>query len=96
MERRTTSTTELDEIINYWSGLPRGSDYHIEGSLIYFLSIFSPEQIKGAMYLAKASPRLAYFKYLCGILHKWRRELEEGHEPVWFDVSENKKKKGAR
>jgi len=54
--------------------------------LIQFLEIFTPHQIKGAMYLATAAGRPSYFKYLCGILHNWRRDLEAGVQPRYFDV----------
>ncbi len=86
MKRRSTSKRELDEIIEYWLGLPRGSHFYVEGSLIQFLYLFTPGQIKGAMYVACSEGRANYFKYLCGILHNWRRQLEKGEEPNYFDV----------
>lgn len=86
--KRRSSKKELDEIIYYWCSLPRGSEYVDEGSLIGFLGIFTPEQIKGAMYIAKSKGREAYFRYLCGILHNWIEELENGNEPGYFDVSD--------
>lgn len=86
--KRKTSKKELDEIIDYWCSLPRGSNYLDESSLISFLEVFTTEQIKGAMYLAKCKGRGAYFRYLCGILHQWRRALEDGEEPRYFDISE--------
>jgi hypothetical protein len=86
--KRSTSTRELDTVINYWISLPKGSGYHVEDSLIRFLEIFTPEQIKGAMYIVKSKGRPNYFKYLCGILHNWRKELEKGNTPRYFDVSE--------
>jgi flavodoxin len=88
IKRRSTSKQELDEVIEYWLNRPRGSGYHVEDSLIQFLHIFTPEQIKGAMYIATSTGRANYFKYLCGILHNWRKELEEGKTPNYFDVSE--------
>ncbi|MFB3787189.1 MAG: hypothetical protein ACE15F_12565 [bacterium] len=88
IKKRTTSKKELDEVIDYWISLPRGSGYHVEDSLIKFLEIFTPEQIKGAMYIAKSKGRPSYFRYLCGILHNWRKELEEGKTPRYFDVSD--------
>ena len=88
VRKRKTSKKELGEIIDYWCSLPRGSNYVDEGSLISFLEIFSPRQIKGAMYIAKSKGRPAYFSYLCGILHKWRQALERGEEPRYFDIDE--------
>ncbi len=79
---------ELDEIIEYWCSLSRGSNYLVEGSLISFLEIFTPKQIKDAMYIAKSKGRPAYFRYMCGILHNWEQALEEGKEPRYFDIDE--------
>ena len=86
--KRKTSKRELDEIIDYWGSLPRGSNYVNESSLINFLQIFTPRQIKGAMYIAKSEGRPAYFRYLCGILHNWKRALERGEKPRYFDIDE--------
>lgn len=86
--RRATSLEELDEVVSYWRTCPRCSGHHEEGSLIKFLEIFTPHQIKGAMYLATASGHPNYFKYLCGILHNWRREIEVGNQPRYFDIGE--------
>ena len=86
--RRTPSENELDEVIDYWYSLPRGSEYVDESSLIEFLRIFTPRQIKGAMYLAQSRGRSAYFRYLCGILHNWQRALEDGEDPAYFDINE--------
>jgi len=83
---RNTGKVELDEVIKYWDDCPRGSGYLNEQSLISFLEIFTPHQIKGAMYLATCKGRSAYFPYLCGILHKWKKELIEGNEPSYFDI----------
>lgn len=88
MVRRRTSKQELDEVIEYWHKCPRCSAYLVEDSLIKFLEIFTPHQIKGAMYLATSKGRPHYFRYLCGILHNWRRDLEEGKEPRYFDIGE--------
>ncbi len=88
IDKRKTSKKELDEIVDYWCSLPRGSNYVDEGSLISFLGIFTPRQIKGAMYIAQSKGRPAYFRYLCGILHNWRQELERGEEPRYFDIDE--------
>ncbi len=88
IEYRKTNKKELDEVVEYWLSCPRASDHHDEGSLIKFLAIFTPRQIKGAMYLATSSGRQAYFKYMCGILHNWRKELEQGIEPRYFDIGE--------
>jgi DNA replication protein DnaD len=86
--KRNTSKKELDEITNYWISLPRGSNYLNEASLIRFLEVFTPDQIKGAMYVAKSTGRQAYFRYLCGILNNWLKALENGEEPRYFDISE--------
>ncbi len=86
IERRTTSKAELDEIVDYWHNCPRCSSYLNENTLIGFLEVFTPPQIKGAMYLATSTGRKAYFRYLCGILHNWRRELEKGNVPRYFDI----------
>lgn len=86
MKRRRASKKELDDIIEYWCSLPRGSTYLVEDSLIKFLEIFTPRQIKGAMYIAKSKGRPNYFKYLCGILHNWRRALEKGEKPRYFNI----------
>ena len=84
--RRPASLQELNEVVSYWKDCPRCTGYHQEGSLIQFLEVFTPHQIKGAMYLATASGRPNYFKYLCGILHNWRRDLEAGIQPQYFDI----------
>lgn len=86
-QKRQTSQHELNEVIDYWLNLGR-SEYYQEGSLIKFLYIFTPEQIRGAMYLACAQGRGNYFRYLCGVLHKWRKDLEEGREPQYFLLDE--------
>lgn len=83
---RKTNKAELDEVIAYWRSCPRTSGYHVESSLIKFLEIFTPHQIKGSMYLATSSGHPNYFKYLCGILHNWRKDLEAGKEPGFFDI----------
>ena len=88
IEHRSTSKKELDEVIGYWYGRPRGSGWHDEDSLIKFLHIFTPGQIKGAMYIATSTGRQNYFKYLCGILHNWRKELEAGKTPHYFEIEE--------
>jgi len=88
INKRNPSKRELDEIIDYWCSLPRGSNYVDEGSPISFLEIFTPQQIKGAMYIAKSRGRPAYFRYMCGILHNWKQALEEGEEPRYFDIDE--------
>ncbi len=84
--KRKTSKLELDEIIKYWLERPKCTEDYEEDSLINFLCIFTPYQIKGAMYLATKKPGYDFFKYLCGILHKWRIELEKGNEPLYFDI----------
>lgn len=88
MRLRTTGKAELDEVIDYWLSCPRCSSYLVEDSLIQFLQVFTPHQIKGAIYLATSKGRQAYFRYLCGILHRWRQDLEEGREPPYFDIGE--------
>jgi hypothetical protein len=88
VRKRKASKKELGEIIDYWCSLPRGSSYVDEGSLISFLGIFTPRQIKGAMYIAKSTGRSAYFRYLCGILHNWKQALERGEKPGYFDIDE--------
>ena len=86
--RRKTSQLELEDVVAYWKDCPRCSGHHEEKSLINFLEIFTPRQVKGAMYLATASGHPNYFKYLCGILHNWRRDLEAGVEPRYFEINE--------
>ena len=86
--RRRTSQEELDEVVDYWNSCPRCSGYHKQASLIQFLEVFTPHQIKGAMYIATSAGRPNYFKYLCGILHNWRRDLESGVQPWYFDINE--------
>jgi DNA replication protein DnaD len=88
IERRTTSKAELDEVIEYWLNCPRCSSHLNEDTLIRFLQVFTPHQIKGAMYLATSTRRQAYFRYLCGILHNWRKELEQGEQPRYFDIGQ--------
>ncbi len=83
---RTTGKTELDEVVDYWLSLPRASGHYDEDSLIRFLHIFTPSQIKGAMYIAQSKGRQSYFRYLCGVLNNWRRELEEGRTPPYFKI----------
>lgn len=92
VSQRTTSLEELDEVIGYWLTCPRHSGYYVEQSLIRFLRVFTPEQIKGAMYLATCHGRGAYFRYFCGIMHNWKRMLEVGEEPPYFDVNDKSKK----
>ena len=84
---RKTSQGELNEVIDYWVGLGQ-TNYYQEGSIIQFLYVFTPEQIKGAMYLACSQGRGNYFRYLCGVLHNWKKDLEEGHEPPYFKLEE--------
>jgi hypothetical protein len=86
--QRRTSKKELDEVIEYWLDRPRTSSYLVKDSLIQFLHIFTPHQIKGAMYIATSKRRSAYFRYLCGILHNWRSELQEGKTPMYFDIGD--------
>lgn len=86
LRRRSTSESELAEIIEYWDSLGRASNYVDKGSLISFLQGFTSDQIKGAMYVAQSFGRGAYFRYLCGILLNWRRELEVGREPNYLEV----------
>lgn len=86
--RRQTSQHELEDVVAYWKGCPRCSGHYEAGSLIRFLEIFTPHQIKGAMFVATSSGRPNYFKYLCGILHNWRRDLEAGRQPRYFEIDE--------
>ncbi|MGE0356205.1 MAG: hypothetical protein AB7P08_04750 [Burkholderiales bacterium] len=86
--RRSTSERELREVVEYWKNCPRCSGHHEEASLIRFLETFTPHQIKGAMYLATSKGHPNYFKYLCGILHNWRRDLEAGVQPGYFEIDE--------
>jgi len=88
LKKRRTSKKELNDVVDYWCSLERGSSYHVEGSIIEFLEIFTPKQIKGAMYIAKSKGRSNYFKYFCGIVHNWRKALENGDEPRYFDIDE--------
>lgn len=83
---RATSESELEDVLSYWATLPRGSAYHDESSLARFLGVFTPAQVKGAMHIAKSKKRPNYFKYLCGILHNWRKELEAGKTPKYFTI----------
>lgn len=84
--QRATSLTELQELVDYWLSCPRHSGYYVEESLIRFLGIFTPAQIKGAMYLATCRRRGAYFRYFCGIMHNWIDTLKVGKEPLYFDI----------
>ena len=88
IERRKTSKAELDEVIEYWLEGRRASSYLLEDSLIKYLECFTPHQIKGAMYIATSKGREAYFKYMCGILHNWKKDLEQGKEPRYFNIGE--------
>lgn len=85
-ERRQTSKVELVALIEFWKSLPRGTGYHVEASLIQFLHIFTPDEIAGAMYIATSGPRENYFNYLCGILHKWKKQIESGEEHKFFQL----------
>ena len=89
LERRKTSKSELDDVIAYWLDCPRASSHHNEETLLKFLEVFTPKQIKGAMYLTTCTGRQAYFRYLCGILHNWRKDLEQGREPNFFDIGDD-------
>lgn len=85
--KRTTSKKELNDVVKYWQSLPRNSGHVKEGDLISFLHIFTPEQIMGAMYIATSKGRpYGYFKYLCGILGNWKKDLEQGKEPPYFKL----------
>ena len=86
--RRSASQRELVEVVEYWNSLGRASNYVDESSLISFLQIFTPAQIKGAMYITQSTGREAYFRYFCGVIHNWRRQLEAGEEPSYFEVDE--------
>jgi hypothetical protein len=86
--RRTASKSELHEVTMYWCNRPNCSGHAEEDSLIRFLEIFTPGQIKGAMHLATRKKQPDPFKYLCGILHNWRRELEAGRIPEYVDIGE--------
>lgn len=86
--RRQTSKRELDDVVKYWLECSRCSGHYEAASFIQFLEVFTPQQIKGAMYLATSSGRPNYFKYLCGILHNWRRDLEAGVQPRYFDIGD--------
>jgi hypothetical protein len=79
---RAFSREELDDVVSYWASLPRGSDYHDEASLLRFLKVFTPSQIKKAMQIAKSKRHPSYFRYLCGILHNWKREFDAGEVPT--------------
>lgn len=87
MERRKTSQRELNDVIDYWLNLGR-TQYFQEASLLQFLHTFTPYQIRGAMYLACIERHGNYFKYLCGILHNWKRDIAEGREPEYFELDE--------
>lgn len=86
MPSRKTTKAELDEVVAYWQKRPRASSFYVASSLVKYLSVFTPHQIKGAMYLATSTGRMNYFKYLCGILHNWSKDLEAGREPQYFDI----------
>lgn len=88
IEKRSTSKAELEEVIKYWHDCPRCSNHLNEDTLIRFLNVFTPHQIKGAMYVATSTGHWNYFRYLCGILHNWRRELELGKQPAYFDIGQ--------
>jgi len=85
IKKRATSLKEVKSVIDYWLSLGR-TIYYDESSLINFLHIFSPKQIKGAMYIAQSEGRQAYFKYLCGILRNWEKDLKNGKEPLYFEL----------
>lgn len=59
--RRQTSQGELEDVVAYWKDCPRCSGHYEAGSLIQFLEIFTPHQIKGAMFVATSSGRPNYF-----------------------------------
>jgi hypothetical protein len=88
LPRRSTSKAELYEVTMYWCNRPNCSGNSEESSLIRFLRIFTPKQIKGAMHLATRKKQPDPFKYLCGILHNWCKELEAGNEPKYFEIDE--------
>jgi len=83
---RETNEQELEQVIKYWLSCPRCSAIYFEDSLIEFLMMFTPLQIKGAMYLATAKEIEHDFRYLCGILNNWKAEVERGKEPVFFEI----------
>lgn len=84
--RRHPTEEELAEVIDYWLTRKPLTTHYDEVSLLEFLAVFTPLQIKGAMFLATAKGRGAYFRYLCGILHNWRRDLNDGFDPPYFDI----------
>lgn len=83
---RNTSIDELEDVIDFWLDNPRGTVYRDEITLGRFLRVFTPAQIKGAMYLATSRGRSAYFRYLCGILHNWKHELDEVGEAEVYEM----------
>lgn len=86
--RRTTSASELNEVVLYWCYRPICAGYWEDKSLLRFLETFTPRQVKGAMHLATRKKQPDHFRYLCGILHNWGRELEAGHELQYVDIGE--------
>lgn len=77
--KRSTSKAELDEVVSCWIRSPKGTGYYEEKSLLMFLTIFTPDEIKAAMYIAKSEERKGsdgYFRYLCGILTNWKKAKE--------------------
>ena len=78
---RSPTQAEYDDIIDYWFRSPRGTGYYDERSMINFLKIFTPDQIKYAIHVATKRPRASYFRFMCGILRNWRQYMEVG-EPI--------------
>ena len=64
----------ISEAIEYWRSLPRGCGHYNPVSLERFLMIFTIDEVKFAMRIAQQRGRKNYFRYLCGILHNWRKQ----------------------
>lgn len=67
----------LDEVEEYWSEVWEGSSFSPSGrsSIKNFLKEFSVEEMQEAIDIStRMKSDSAGFKYMCGILHTWRKE----------------------
>lgn len=82
--KRNREDSDISKLSQYWSERSEGK-YSLteqgQQSLKSFLKDFMPEQIKEAIDIAYSKITIPEqrFKYMCGILHNWRRDkIERG------------------
>lgn len=81
--QRRPVNEELADLLAYWKRRPRNPERPDESLLAEFLAVFTPHQIKVAMYNATSEKRNNYFQYLIETLIGWRDELRAGQRPSY-------------